>query len=121
MKDYELIFINKSKYMALVLSKSFYSPISMRNEIAKELSGKKGYILFDLLLLNGQSSNRFIEAFFNGNTFLFDSFKRVNKIPNDLLDISFRYYHKNQDLFNVSSLTNVERFCFLKGIQSKRY
>ena len=67
-------------------------------------------MLFDLLLLNGQSSNRFLEAFFDGNTFKFDSFKRVENIPNDILNISYNYYCKNLDLFKISSLTNIKRF-----------
>ena len=113
MKYYELKKINNHKYLALVLPNSFYSPINYRNEIAKEISNKEGYVLFDLLPINGITKNRFIEGYFDGNSFIFDSFKSVSNIPEEILRICYDYYIENRNVLHNSSLTNIEKFSII--------
>lgn len=119
MKYYKLKKLNNSKYLALVLSNSLYSPLSYRNEIAKEIRNIKGYVLFDLLPINGRAKNRFIEGYFDGNSFIFDSFKSVSNIPEEILRICYDYYIENRNVLHNSSLTNIEKFLFIKDINIK--
>lgn len=118
MKYYELKKINNHKYLALVLPNSYYSPISCRNEIAKELGNRAGYVLFDLLSINGRARNRFIEGYFDGDRFIFNSFKSVSNISNEILRICYDYYIENKNLLYNSSLTNIEQFLFLKEVEN---
>ncbi|WP_171051004.1 type II toxin-antitoxin system RnlB family antitoxin [Bacillus sp. BHET2] len=112
-KDYEV-----EGYPCVVFSTSFISPIEELEDIEGELNAQfQGKVLFDLLLSNGVSSNRFLEAEFNGNTFDYTSFKplnvdvklkikvlefykkHVNYLENSILPRSYQYLLKQGKVF----------------------
>ena len=94
MNNFKIIFEQFSKYSAVVCAVSYINPIEDIQSISKELRehlSSNSYILFDLLLSNGDSFNRFAEAFFDGNNITTDSIHIV-KVPSDELQRINHYY-----------------------------
>lgn len=60
MKNFEVIKLNNSEYDYMVIATTCISPISTLTDIQNELEDKSGRIIFDLTLINGTSSNRYI-------------------------------------------------------------
>lgn len=110
MKNYHLQLSER-----IIYSVSYISPLEGFGNIEKELKGKyKGRIIFDLLLCNGNTSDRFISVYFNGSNF------NINKIgiikpSNVILKRSLRFYNKHLDYVSNSVLTKMQRFCIKKN------
>ena len=69
LKNYCIDFCECDKYSIVVYSVSYINPFVDLNDISnkiKETSPVSGFVLFDLLLSNGDSFNRFAEAYFDG-------------------------------------------------------
>jgi hypothetical protein len=66
MTNYSIDFRKYNKYSAVIYSASYVNPFDsiaeITAEIKKHLTGT-GFLLFDLLLSNGDSFNRFVEVF----------------------------------------------------------
>lgn len=79
MKKYRIMTYAKPKeYMSVVYSMGYESPVEYLTSIESDLKGfRPGKILFDLLLCNGYSSNRFLSAEFNGEQIDIHSFEIV--------------------------------------------
>ncbi len=69
MKNFEVIKLNDSEYDYMVMATTCISPISTLTDIQNELEDKSGKIIFDLTLINGTSSNRYISASFENGIF----------------------------------------------------
>lgn len=77
--------INLGKYLVIVYSRSYDSPLSYLFDIEKQLSELDigdGYILFDTLLSKGNISTKFFEAKFEGGKFIKSSFKNIEVAKN---------------------------------------
>ncbi|HGI1702963.1 TPA: type II toxin-antitoxin system RnlB family antitoxin, partial [Streptococcus pyogenes] len=68
MKRYHILNL-KSDSCKVVVATSYVSPLSQVYAIANELKSVdyKGEVIFDLVLSNGFSSNRFLKTDFDGN------------------------------------------------------
>lgn len=122
MKTFELKRIEEqSVYSFLILSTSYLNPLDDLDELEEKLEGTLGNkfcgkILFDLLLSNGNSSNRYIEASFNGTSFDYSSFKIPNIIDKQIKDISTYFYSNNEQFMNSNTLSSSFKFLFKKGL-----
>lgn len=116
MNSYRIQEINDFKYRAIIFSTDYISPIEELSEIENELRENKymGTIIFDLLLINGNSENRFIEAFFDGMSFDRKSFKIADKLPCMINDLSSEFYYNNLYLVENSRLSNPIKFLIKK-------
>ena len=63
-----------------MIAATYISPISTLNDVQNELKNVTGKILFDLSLINGTNSNRYIEARRENGVFSRKSFSIV-KVP----------------------------------------
>lgn len=106
MKNYELLELEEGKeYRFIVLSTNYISPTECLNDIEQKLAkiGCNGKILFDFLLANGNSSNRFCTIHFDGEKFDLDSLAIVN--PKDYIkQMSLDFYREHVDLIKNSIL-----------------
>ncbi len=95
MKYYKIDKIDNEK--TVVFSLSHHSPTEQLDSIAKELLKKqfKGVVIFDMLLSNGNTKQRYFELMFNGTIFLNESFKNICEQAVELKEISRRFYSKN--------------------------
>ena len=80
MKNFEVIKLNNSEYDYMVIATTCISPISTLTDIQNELEDKSGRIIFDLTLINGTSSNRYITASFENGAVNRRSFEVVKVI-----------------------------------------
>jgi hypothetical protein len=120
MKGYELLTVNYNEYKFLVLSTSFETPLNHINEITTELSenGSNDYkVIFDMLLSIGNTSERFVEAKFDGDKLNQSSFNyiHVNK-KDDLRKISTQFLKENCYLLDNSVLNSYQKKMVSKGI-----
>ena len=117
MKPYRVISI-KTEYKLLVLSVSYVSPFDEIEELEKDLREMnfKGVVLFDLILCNGVGSDRFIKAYFDGNSFDSNTFEIVSDIKDDIKMISSNFYKDNSDLIDKGVLSKQHSFLLKKGV-----
>lgn len=116
MKTFEIKKIEDQDNICLVLSKSYINPIDDLGLIEKELrQGFVGKVIFDLMLSNGNSSNRFMEAMFDGQKFDYSSFK-ITDVDMRIKKISAGYYQENPHLLEGNYvLSNASKFLLKKG------
>ncbi|MCP1136296.1 type II toxin-antitoxin system RnlB family antitoxin [Paenibacillus polysaccharolyticus] len=119
---FELQKINQpSVYSFLILSTSYFNPLDDLDQLEEELRvslGENflGKILFDLLLTNGNSSNRFIEATFEGNAFDQSSFKVPSNVDLKIKKLSSSYYSNNELFINSVVVSDSFKFLLKKGL-----
>lgn len=94
----------KKKYEAIIFSTSFLSNISQKGEIMKIVQKNqiKGCVLFDFLLANGNSFNRFLEVEFAEN-----KIKKISipvNIDKEIKELSLEFYHKNIEKLDFALL-----------------
>lgn len=116
MKNYEIQKLNYDDYPYVVYSTSYVNPIEDIGYIEEELKLLfKGKVIFDLLLSNGISSNRFVEAEFDGDKFKYTSFKALNNVDTGIVKESSDFYRKHSALLENSVLPNAHQFLIKKG------
>lgn len=110
MNNFELIAFQGDE-RKLVLSTSYASPLSsvfiISDELAKE--NYKGEVLFDLLLSNGFTSNRFLSMQFDGKKLLPQTAKKIEEIPEKLLKEIYTFYFEHAEYVEQSSLPDVQK------------
>lgn len=79
MDNFEIIKLNNEKDNILLVMKTSEPPLDFINNIKEVLSKMEysGYVTIDEMLHSGNTGERFIQCFFNGNTFEDDSFKFI--------------------------------------------
>ena len=110
MNNYKIITF-QSDERKLVLSTSYVSPLSSVFIISSELANEsyQGEVLFDLLLSNGFSPNRFLSMQFDGTKFLPQTTKKVEKISKELLKEIYAFYYEHTEYVVQSSLPDVQK------------
>lgn len=103
--------IYKSSYY-VIISTSSTNPLDYRTEIEDNLkvSLYKGRVLFDLLLSNGFSPNRFIEMDFDGDKLVSNSASVIDVKDGNLKTFLYKYYSGVPNYIDNSILSNSEKF-----------
>ncbi len=122
MKEYDIkIFQNENnETQYIVFSTSFISPLHTLKEIEDELStqiNEEKEIVFDLLLSNGNNSNRYGKAIYDGRKFKSGSFEVVN-VPkkSELRRFSTQYYQEHMEFMDNSILSSAQKYLIINGI-----
>lgn len=116
MKTYAIQKLHNSIYPFVVLSTSYQNPLDEIKAIEEELKDNyKGKIVFDLLLSNGLSSNRFLEAEFDGDQFIISTFKPVEIIDILIKQTLTDFYRSNIQYVESSVLPKSQKFLLKKG------
>lgn len=113
----EIDYAPLGKYKLVVYATSYVNPIddamSIESQIAKDLP-EGGHILFDMLLSNGDTFNRFAEAYFDGHSIQRNSMKVVSiRKPAYIRRLNAHYKGRPVEL-NNSVLSPRERLHFCK-------
>jgi hypothetical protein len=113
---YEIKRLEDSTY--IIWSVSYVSPTEYLGDIARGLSAQKfrGKVVFDLLLANGNASNRFMGAYFDGETFVHNSFLVIQHDLDRLKRISLSFYHDHLELLEHSVLPKTTQFLIRKNV-----
>ncbi|WP_170075067.1 type II toxin-antitoxin system RnlB family antitoxin [Paraclostridium dentum] len=117
MESYKIKEINDFEYKLIVFSTDYISPFEHLTNIEENLKliNYSGKIIFDLLLVNGNTSNRFMEVFFDGNEFDKKSFRIANKLSNEIKNITSSFYSENICIVENSRLSNPIKFLIKKN------
>ena len=120
MKNYEIVEVTFENYNFIIISKTYEPPFTCLTEICQELlelKAKKGKVVFDMLFKMGNTSERFMEAYFNENEFEEESFIFV-KLPkkHKIREISRDFYFKNKGVLEYSILNSFQMKMIAKGI-----
>lgn len=114
MQNYELQKLNSSIYSYLILSKNYINPLEEIKDIELSLKGNNQIkIMFDLLLSNGNTSNRFIEATYDGENL--KDFKLCEDVDNSIRSLSKRFYISNINLLENSVLNKSQQTLIKQG------
>lgn len=120
MKNYEILGVSFDDYSFIIISKTNEPPFTFLTEIGEDLSklkSEKCKVIFDMLYKMGNTSQRFMEAYFNGNEFEKASFSFVKIAKkNEIRDISKNYYMNNKGVLEYSILNSFEKKMIDKGI-----
>jgi hypothetical protein len=122
MKEYDIKTFQKGnkEVQYVVFSTFFMSPTDFLEEIEKELSmqiNEEKEVIFDLLLSNGNNSNRYGKAIYDGKKFKHRSFEVIS-IPKDdeLRKFSMQYYKEHADYVNNSILSSAQKYLINNGV-----
>lgn len=104
----------------IIYSNSYFSPLEQLENIEEELKGNYNKkLIFDLLLCNGNVSDRFISIHFNGS--IFDTNKiKVIKPSYNMLNRSLKFYNENLRYVECSVLTKIQKFLIKKNRHLKK-
>lgn len=117
MINYNVVFEECEKYSAIIYSLSYDNPIHDIQIISEELNktiSKSCYILFDLLLSNGENFNRFVEGYFDGAKISFDSLSVIDLPTETNLSRINSFYRKNPSVLNNGVLTNSQKLKYIR-------
>lgn len=92
MSNYSVIKTNKTTYCCVVIATSYMSPMSTLDDLQVDLGKMSGNVLFDMTLINGISSNRYISAQLKQGVFDRKTFKIVSNITDPVLEISREFF-----------------------------
>lgn len=95
------------EYNAVAYATSYINPLSNLSETSNELSNKidgSCNILFDLLLSNGNSYNRFVYCKFDGNTIMRETIDIIDKNEmKHIYEIEIARHYSNFSEINYSN------------------
>lgn len=117
MINYNIDFHKCYKYSAVVYSASYINPFESIADITDEMKvnlSNAGFVLFDLLLSNGDSFNRFAEAYFDGHEIKRDTICVVSLNDKKQLKRINSHYRGRTAELNNSVLTPSEKYKYSK-------
>lgn len=112
MNSFNIVYEQHGKYSAIVYPISYQNPIEDIQLISRELMEHLpagSYVLFDLLLSNGDNFNRFAEVIFNGSKINCRDIKVVTVPVSEIQSLNLYYHGKTKEL-NKSILSNKEKY-----------
>lgn len=117
MKNFKIIKLHDSEYNNLVIATTYISPISTLTDVQNELTDKSGKIIFDLTLINGTNSNRYISASLVDGIFNRRSFETVEKIESKIEHISLNFFVHHTNLVKNGTISNALKSLLIEGVE----
>lgn len=112
MNSFNIVYEQHGKYSAIVYPISYQNPIEDIQLISHELMEHipaGSYVLFDLLLSNGDNFNRFAEAMFNGVEISCKEISVTTVPTSEMQSLNLYYRGKTKEL-SKSVLSNREKY-----------
>lgn len=115
MKKYEIKLAVDNAGTCIIFSVDYRSPLEFINDIEIELRSAPlcQKVIFDLLLSNGMTSNRYFEAFFNGQRL--ENIKKCDTVDSQIKEASNHFYKKHPSLLKNCVLVNQQKFLVRSG------
>lgn len=112
MENFDIISLNDKDVKILVVMKTCDSPFDYVDELQEQLKaiGFSGIFVIDELLHSGNTEERFISGFFDGNSFDNSKFVFRNIAPkSNIRDYICDYLKSDMEVLNYSSLTDKQQ------------
>ena len=115
-KKFEVIKLDNEPYDFLIIATSVINPLSHLDDVIIETGQKKARFIFDLTLINGTNSNRYIKGECTGGIFVSSSFKCVNKLDNQIKKVCDSFFSNNGQIVQNSVVTNQLKYLIKNGM-----
>ena len=112
MKKYETFNLNNSVYDFLVIAKTYENPINLLLS-TETIKFCHGTIIFDLTLIYGFKSNRYVAAQVSSGKLEISSIKPIDSIEESIKKISQKYFLTHLNLVENSILPKTTKYCIL--------
>lgn len=120
MDYFKILKIDHYNYNAIIFAETYETPFLYLDEISKVLKDnniKNCKIIFDMLLSNGNTTERYAEAEFDDDEFDKTTFKYINVDKKNVLrKISLNFYKQNKNILQDSILNSLQIKMINKGI-----
>ena len=114
LKEYNIFELNSPDYDLLVIANTYINPINIFLSNKDELPIKNGKIVFDLTLIYGCKTNRYVVAEIIDGALDIKSVKAITSLDGSIKKISQEYFLNNQYLVQNSHLTNSDKYYILE-------
>ncbi len=116
MKDnFKIVKLNNEPYDFLIIATSYEGPLSFLEEIGDEIQMQKANLLFDLTLINGVNSNRYIKCEYEAGKNLLQSCSIVECIDDAVKKLSEQFFMENKEVVKESVLSNSLKYLLQSG------
>lgn len=116
MKPYKIVELNNEPFDFLIIATSCYNPLSYIEDIIKEVNIQHFKILFDLTLINGTKSNRYISCNYNQGESHLHACSIVKSIDDQIKKLSHDFFIENIDIVQNSAVSNSFKFLLQSGM-----
>jgi hypothetical protein len=107
-KPYKIV-NSENKIIVLPLSNNRLDELCLSVEKTLKKKNYLGKVLFDLLMSNGLTSNRFVSISFKTDKFDYSTIKEETKVDENTFDLSNAFYSKKRAIIDTSCLSRVEK------------
>lgn len=104
MSNFKIIELSNSKYGLLIIATTYISPIQTLSDIEREIDGYTGKVVFDMTIINGMNSNRYLEADVFLGIFDRKSFKAVKNNDKNVKELTAKFYSDNAKIVNDGTI-----------------
>ena len=106
--------LNNKKYDYFIIANTYENPINdfIANEKIPDII--HGNIVFDLTLINGFKSNKYVIVQIMDSKIEISSIKPINDIDNEIVQISQQYFVNNSNIVKNNVLPNLLKYSILK-------
>lgn len=113
---YEIIKLNNEPYDFLVIATSSISPLSCLGDIVDDMDKKTVSVLFDMTLINGTNSNRYIKGECVEGSFVTTSFGVVTTLDEKIKNICRTFFAGNDEIVQNSVVSKQLKFLLKQGM-----
>ncbi|MDR0272477.1 MAG: type II toxin-antitoxin system RnlB family antitoxin [Clostridiales bacterium] len=115
MGSYKILPLESGGYV--IVATSYLRPFDDIDHIEYDLKGYDyhGGVLFDLLLCNGLSTNRYMKMDFDGEKFDYDSLVLLKNISGSTKEAIGDFFKENDSYLDDSILPNAQRYLIRCG------
>ena len=116
MKKFQILKLHDEPYDFLVIATSYENPLSLFDDLKKELKVDEAKLLFDLTLINGTKKNRYIKCHYQANTDSLLLCSLVDNIDDYIRSLSHDYFLQNEEVVRNSIIPNSLKFLLKSGM-----
>lgn len=107
--------LENSEYDYLIISTTYISPLSVLDNIQNELQNITAKLIFDLTLINGTNSNRYISAIIQDGIINRRTFAIAQKINLKVKQNSINFFMNNQKLVANGTIPKALKALLIAG------
>lgn len=115
MDKYSVLNIENGNDFFLVIANTYENPINelLCNRYVPFV--EKGNVIFDLAIINGINFNRFVQATVVNHRLQEHNIKIISDVPKDILELSKKYFEKNQEVVRLSTLPSTIKYLLVNA------
>lgn len=114
--SFEVIKLKNEPYDYLIIATSYENPLGYLQEIGQEIQVKRANLLFDLTLINGINSNRYIQCEYETDRKELQPCSIAESVDEGIKAVSREYFAKNEEVVKKSVIPNSLKYLLKSGM-----